>query len=99
MNDGAAAITGVNGVANFFKSPLWMAVLTGLTGYFVYPQNDRLVGLVRRNEWLRYVFLFVLIWQGRGDHNWTRSVLAVGVIYLILNFLVPAVEKTFVDVY
>lgn len=80
-------------VAGFLQSRTFAAVLTGMTGYFVYPNNDRLVGFVRKHEWLRYVFLFILIWQGQGEKNMTRSALAVAIIYVFINYVVPMLES------
>jgi hypothetical protein len=84
----------VSGVTTFMTNPLFRAVLTGLSGYFLYPQNDALVRIVRKHEWLRYVFLFLLIWQGYAGLHYTRTAIAVAIVYIIVTYIAPFLDQT-----
>lgn len=76
---------------------LFRSVLSGMSGYFLYPQNDALVRLVRQHAWLRYVFLYLLIWQSPTGGSLTRTALATAIVFVIMYILVPSLDKTLTD--
>lgn len=76
------------------SNPLFRSVVTGMTGYFLYPENDALVRVVRRNPWLRHLFLFLLIWQSRNsNNNASRTAIAVAIVYMLVSMVFPALEQ------
>lgn len=88
------ATASVNTVKDVMNNVLFRSVLSGLTGYFVYPQNDALVRFVRRNNWIRYVFLFLLIWQSPTGGSFSRTAIATAIIYIIVTYIAPMLDQT-----
>lgn len=84
----------VSAVKDVMNNVLFRSVLSGLSGYFLYPENNALVGLVRRNDWLRYVFLFLLIWQSPTGGSLTRTGLATAIVFVLVYVVIPALDQT-----
>ena len=90
----AVVATPINAAKDVMNNLLFRSVLSGMTGYFVYPHNDALVRFVRRNEWVRYVFLFLLIWQSPTGGSLTRTSIATAIVYIIASVVAPMLDNT-----
>lgn len=87
-------MSAVDTVMEVVSNPLFRSVVSGMTGYFIYPQNDALVRIVRRNPWLRHIFLFLLIWQSRNSNSSaSRTAIAVAIVYVLVSIVFPALEQ------
>lgn len=80
-------------VSNPMCNVLVRSVISGMTGYFVFPENDALLRLVRKNPWLRVLFLFLMVWQSPTGGNMVRTVIATAIIYVLVTVVVPAIDS------
>lgn len=89
----AFSVVSHNALKNAMNNVLFRSVVSGLAGYFLYPNNDALVRLVRRNDWLRFVFLFLLIWQSPTGGSFTRTAIATAIVFAVVYLVIPTLDN------
>ena len=66
---------------------LFMPMATAMIAFGGYPDPPQVFKDLVKNEWFRWLLVFVLIFQGRGAGNPELAAVATVVLYLVVQLL------------
>lgn len=66
---------------------LLLPLATAIGAFSPFPAQPKLIQELGKNEWYKWLMVFILIWQGGGAQRLDLSLVATAVTYLIVKLL------------